>query len=183
MHEMNNHEKYTTKHTNRARWILIFLLAAIAAAGIGWMIGNAVNAGAEDSLAKCWILCKPGDYVNVRRTPSKNAMPVGSLECGDWFLTDGRSADGWIRCYGIGEYGEGWIWCGYVAETEPEIVMETYACVAPGRVACRKWMGGPKTSNPWMKNGSIVTVYAIAGEWACTARGFVRAEYLEVSPQ
>lgn len=175
---------YNTKKTNRARVILAAALIGILIGGIVYRIAYGAEArAAEEQLATCWILCKPGDYVNVRRTPSKNGMAVGSLECGDWFLTDGRSADGWIRCYGIGEYGEGWVWCGYVAEDEPEIVMETYACVAPGRVACRKWMGGPKTSNPWMKNGSIVTVFAVAGEWACTARGYIRTEFLEESPQ
>lgn len=175
---------YNTKKTNRARLLLAVLLIGILIGGIVYRIAyGAAERAAEEHLATCWILCRPSDYVNVRRTPSKNAAAVGSLECGDWFLTDGKSADGWIRCYGIGEYGEGWIWCGYVAEETPVTVMETYACVAPGRVACRKWMGGPQTSNPWMKNGSIVTVYAIAGEWACTARGYIRAEFLEESPQ
>ena len=59
----------------------------------------------EESLVKCWVLCKPGSQVNIRRTPDKRGQEVGFLEVGDWFLTDGSSANGYIRVYGIGEYG------------------------------------------------------------------------------
>ena len=62
-----------------------------------------------EGLVKCWVMCKPGSQVNVRRTPSKSAQEVGFLETGDWFLTDGSSSNGFIRVYEIGEYGEGWI--------------------------------------------------------------------------
>ena len=137
----------------------------------------------EEALVKVYALCKPGSQVIVRRTPAKNAMEVGYLEVGDSFLTDGSSSNGYIRCYGIGEYGEGWVYCGYVTEYEPEPVYETYCCVAKTRVACRRWMNGPKTSLPWLTNGSDVQVFYIAGDWACTSRGYIKAEYLEVDPQ
>ena len=138
----------------------------------------------EEQLVTVYTLCKPGSQVIVRRTPAKNAMEVGYLEVGDSFLTDGSSSNGYIRCYGIGEYGEGWVYCGYVTEYEPEPVFETYCCVAKTRVACRRWMNGPKVEHsPWLVNGSDVQVFYIAGDWACTSRGYIKAEYLEVDPQ
>jgi hypothetical protein len=138
----------------------------------------------EEALVKVYALCKPGSQVTVRRTPSKGAQEVGFLEVGDDFLTDGTASNGYIRCYGIGEYGEGWVYCGYVTEYEPEPVFETYCCVAKTRVACRRWMNGPKVDrSPWLTNGSNVIVFSIADGWACTSRGYIRAEYLEVDPR
>ena len=62
-------------------------------------------------------------------------------------------------------------------------MFETYACVAPTRVACRRWMNGPRTQNPWLMNNSLVQVFYMTEEWAVTSRGFIRSEWLEVSPQ
>ena len=175
---------YNTNRDKRARRILLILLAAVIIGGAAYMIGTrAISEAAEDQLIRCWILCKPGSQVNVRRTPGKNAMEVGFLEVGDSFLTDGDSKNGFIRCYGIGEYGEGWIYCGYVATEEPKAVFTRCVCVAKNRVACRKWMDGPKTSLPWLKNGSFVEVFHTADGWACTSRGYIRAEWLEASPE
>ena len=174
------HNDYNTKNSRRTRRILLIVLAILAVA-LGYV--SAINDGsAEERLAKVWILCKPGSQVIVRRTPAKAAMEVGQLEVGDCFMTDGKSANGYIRAYGIGEYGEGWIYAGFVAETEPVAVFDTYCCVAKNRVACRRWMNGPKTQNPWLKNGSDVQVFYIAGEWAVTSRGYIRSEWLEADP-
>ena len=156
----------------------LVLAVCVFFAQYGWM-----QARAEETLGTCWILCKPGSRVNVRRTPDLDGQVVGFLEVGDDFRTDGVSSNGWIRCYGIGEFGEGWVYCGYVAEEQPVEVNETYVCVAKSQVACRKWMGGPQTENPWLRNGRDVLVYFIAGDWAITARGYIRAEWLEVDPQ
>lgn len=179
-----NNNNYNMPNNNKARKLLIFLLILIAAAGIVYLAAlNAGAAAAEDRLARMWILCKPGSQVTARRTPSKTAMEVGYLECGDWILVDGVTKNGYARVYGVGEYGEAWVYSGYIAEEEPVEVNMTYCCVAPARVACRRWMYGPKTSNPWLKNGSTVRVYSIAGEWAVTARGYIKSEYLEADPQ
>lgn len=181
---MNNRENYSTSKDKKARKLLIFLLILVVVAGTIYLAAlNAGLARAEARLAKCWALCKPGSQVTLRRTPSKRAAEVGYLECGDWFMTDGVSSNGYIRVYGIGEYGEAWIYCGFVATEEPVEVNMRYCCVAPNRVACRRWMDGPQTQNPWLKNGSDVKVYAIAGEWACTARGYIKSEFLEADPE
>ena len=175
---------YNTDKTNRTRFWLIVLLAAVILGGIVFKLACDANAEeAEDQLVTCWVMCQPGDYVNVRRTPGKRAAEVGRLESGDAFQTDGTSSDGWIRCYGIGEYGEGWIYCGYVVTEEPVTVFQRYVCVSNGRVACRRWMGGPQTRNPWIRNGSNVDVFLMADGWAVTSRGYIRSEYLEADPE
>lgn len=160
---------------NAGKGILIIILIIMAV----------MTAGAEetDGLTRRWILCKPGSQVNVRRKPSKKAEAVGFLEVGDWFWTDGSSRDGWIRCCGVGEYGEGWIYGGYVAEEEPVEICQRYVCVANNRVACRRWIDGPKTSAPWLKNGSTVEVFYVADGWAMTSRGYIRSEWLEADPE
>ena len=175
---------YNTNNNSKARRVLILLLIAVIVAGVAYTL--ALNSGAkalEERLARVWILCKPGDYINVRRSPSKNSMEVGRLDPGDSFMTDGVSSNGFIRCYGVGEYGEGWVYCGYVSIYEPKEVFETYVCVAPNRVACRRWMEGPKTQNPWLRNGSTVQVFMMTEEWAVTSRGFIKSEWLEASPE
>ena len=176
---MNHRNKYSIFDKEK---IVAFIALIIILILIGFGIGSYVKG--EEELVKCWIMCKPGSQVNVRRTPRKGAMEVGFLEAGDWFMTDGTSSDGWIRCYGIGEYGEGWVYCGYVCTEEPVKVFERYVCCAKTRVACRRWMNGPKIDGaPWLTNLSTVDVFYIADGWACTSRGYIMADYLEVSPR
>ena len=179
------------KHYNTIQKEKAIFSIAIAAVILVVVIALSVTlCKGEESLVKCWVMCKPEthdhtiNYVHVRRTPSKNGMEVGYLDTGDWFMTDGTSADGWIRCYDIGEYGEGWVYCGYVVTEEPEVINETYVCCAPKRVAIRRWMNGPQVSGaPWLTNLSTVYVYYIADGWACTNQGYIKAEYLEASPK
>ena len=177
--------KYNTPNENRASAILIFLLLVIIAAGMGWIIGNAANAGAEGRLATCWTMCKPGTQVNVRRQPSKNSRAEGYLDAGDPIRTDGESRDGWIHVYGVGEAGEGWVYCGYVATEKPQVIGRRYVCVATKRLAIRKWMGGPQVDGraKWLNNGEHVEVFLIADGWAMTSRGYVRSEWLEEDPE
>ena len=183
-HRKDLQMNYNTNSTNRARKALIILACAVILAGIVFRIAYGATLEAMDGkMVKVWILCKPGSQVNVRRGPSKNAMTVGYLEVGDSFMTDGTGENGYIHCYGIGENGDGWVYCGFVATEEPEAVYERYVCVAKTRVACRRWMDGPKTENPWLKNGSNVQVFHIAGEWACTNRGYIKSEWLEADPE
>jgi hypothetical protein len=165
------------------RKIIPFVLTCVVLFTSVFMLWqNHLAASAEDSFVTCWVMCKPGSRVNVRRTPG--GKEIGYLECGDWFETDAVEADGWIRVYGIGEYGEGWVYCGYVVTEEPEVINETYVCCAPKRVAIRRWMGGPQVNGcAWLTNLSTVYVYYIADGWACTNQGYIKAEYLEVSPQ
>jgi hypothetical protein len=140
---------------------------------------------AEDVTTTCWALCQPGDHVNLRIDPKKDSASVGWLECGDSFQTDGESINGWLRVLDAGEC-ECWIYSGYVIEEQPEKIGENYVCVARDRVACRRWVDGPQIRInghlSWLKNGSTVSVFYIAGDWAVTSRGYIRAEWLEVDP-
>ena len=155
---------------------ILIILAAV----IGLMIGRA---GASDEPATCWIMCKPGSLVNVRRTPDGRGQEVGFLEAGDSFRTDGVSKNGYIRALDIGENGDAWIYCGYVVTEKPEKIGERYVCVAKNRVACRRWVDGPQIQGRgWLVNGSNVDVFFIADGWACTSRGYIQAEWLEADP-
>lgn len=35
--------------------------------------------------------------------------------------------------------------------------------------------------SPWLTNGQFVDVFLMADGWAVTSRGYIRAEYLDVS--
>ena len=135
-----------------------------------------------EQLATCWIMCKPGSRVEIRATPDKGGISEGWLDCGDSFETDAETKNGWIHCYGVGDAEEGWIYLGYVTTQKPEEIGERYVCVANYRAACRKWMAGPQIeSAPWIYNGQYCQVLVSDGEWAITNRGYIRAEWLEVS--
>ena len=178
---MKHRNYYTTLNKKR---IAFFALICVVLAAVVYHVHLAnITAAAEDATVRAYIMCKPGTTVNVRRTPDKQYQDVGFLECGDWFETDATSSKGFFRCYGVGDYGEGWVFNGYVATEEPEIVNEQYVVVANKRVACRRWINGPQISErPWITNGTNVWVYCIADGWAVTSHGYVQAEWLEVDP-
>lgn len=168
---------FSTKPKIRTAFILCMAILAVVI-----IIVMAVGMCKGEEYATVWIMCKPGSQVNVRRTPSENGQIIGFLEAGDSFETDGSSVNGFIRAYGVGE-SDGYIWCGNVVTEEPEECFEQYVCVAKTRVACRRWIDGPQTSLPWLKNGSNVQVFYIADSWACTSRGYILSEWLEVDPE
>lgn len=166
----------------RKQIIMCCLIAIMAVAA--FCLETESCKAAEDQLVKAWVLCKPGSQVNIRRTPDKKGQEIGFLEVGDWFMTDAVSKNGYIRVYGVGDYGEGWIYCGYVATEEPAAVFERYVCVAKTQVACRRWMDGPQIAGAkWLKNGSNVDVFYIADGWAVTSRGYIVSEWLEADPR
>lgn len=131
--------------------------------------------------SNAWILCK--SYVNLRTKPSTSAPTCGQLDVGDGFQTDGKVRNGFIHVLGAGDC-DCWVYSGYVSNGEPVEVNEYYVVVAKQKVICRKYVDGPRISGRrgWMKNGSRVKVYWISGDWALTARGYVRSEWLEVDP-
>ena len=178
---MKNRKYYTIFDKEK---IVAFVAVIVIVAVIAFAVG--MGAHGEDSMAKCWILCKPGEgnYVNVRRDPVKGSPSVGTLRVSDWFLTDGASRNGFIKCYGIGEYGEGWIYSGFVVTEEPVEVFEQYCCVAKNRVAVRRWIGGPQVEGKkWLRNCEDVTVFHMAEGWACTSIGYIKSEWLECDPE
>lgn len=132
-----------------------------------------------------WVICKPGDFVNVRREPAKNSEAVGYLEAGDEFRTDGTVKNGFLKVTPFGENGAGWIFAGFVSEERPEKDGGQYVCTAKKRVACRRWANGPRIRGRagWLYNGGNVRVYYRTGEWSVTSRGYIRSEWLEADPE
>ena len=55
---------------------------------------------------------------------------------------------------------------------------------AKNRVACRRWVDGPQAEingkPSWLVNGSEVKIFYMSEEWACTSRGYIKSEWLEV---
>ena len=61
----------------------------------------------------------------------------------------------------------------------PELVIDVYTMTvwSQGRVACRKWIGGPVRG--WVYDGDTVLVYWKSKEWSVTDHGYIKSEYLE----
>ena len=169
------------KITRKEWYAIIAGFVAVLIALVWFGFGMA----AEQTLT-CWVMCQPGDHVNLRMEPTKDSKCVGWLECGDSFETDTGNKNGWIRVLNRGEC-ECWIYCGYVVTEEPEAIGENYVCVARNRVACRRWVNGPQIEDNgrrrWVVNGSNVGVFYMAEGWAVTSRGYIQSEWLEVDPE
>lgn len=176
---MKHRKHYTTSLSKRIA--LVFL--AVVTACIGWWIGSNECRAAEEKPLTCWAMCKPGSYVTIRRSPQKNAMQVGYLDPLDSFQTDGKTKNGYIHVIDVGN-SEGWVHAGYVVTEEPEAAFEQYYCSSLSRVACRRWISGPRVENyGWIVNGSTVQVFYRTEEWSCTSRGYIKSEFLERDPQ
>ena len=133
-----------------------------------------ISAQAED--ADCWVLCRDADYINIREAPRKRAQIGGRALSAMRLTTDGTERNGFLHVVGVTEAGEGWIHAGYVVYSEPVALGREYMIMAEGRVACRKWIGGPRRS--WVRDGDIVTVYYWTPEWCLTDRGYIRSDYV-----
>lgn len=160
----------------RARKLLFALLCGIIVAGIVMMIFCPAEA------ETMYAMCK--SYVNVRSEPSKNSETIGFLDAGDSFETNGTVRNGYILAQGVGE-SEGWIYAGYASDEKPEKADERYVCVAKNRVACRRWVNGPRIGGKtgWLYNGIDVKVYYRTEKWALTSRGYIASEWLERDPE
>jgi hypothetical protein len=93
-------------------------------------------------------------------------------------MTDSRKKNGFIKVYGIGEFGEGWIHQGYVSWQEPVKVNGYALVVSRGRLAARRCIDGKRRC--WLKNTQKVKVYWITDSWCVTDKGFVKTKYLEM---
>lgn len=135
-------------------------------------------AGAEDRTM--YILCDPKteNHVAIRRSPRKTAEETGRLECGDYVITDGKTKNGYLHVLGVTEYGEGWVFKGYVVDDPPVIERCNASITASGRVMARRYIGGKRAG--WLKVCDEVKVYAMSEEWSVTSRGYIRTKYLEV---
>lgn len=170
-------------------WIRL-ALEILAIVAVVWLLVWAVQGLgiAEDGYeSDAWIICKPGDLVNVRACPSNKSTSIGLYECGYVFRTDWETKNGWIHAINLSlEETEGWIYAGYVSAWEPEWKAgETAVIESDGRVACRRWCDGPRIDGRagWVQPGTQIQVFYQTPEWCVTNRGYIRTEYLGAGAQ
>ena len=176
---MKHHSNYNITIKQRKAFAIISAVIFLITALITYTVSMA------DDTATAWALCKPGAQVNVRRSASKKSEIVGYLEVTDEFRTDGKTRNGFLHVISMGEYGDGWVYLGFVSTEKPEPVFENYCVIARNRVACRRWCDGPQVAGKlgWIYNGSDVTVFYVGDGWAVTSRGYIKAEFLECDPR
>ena len=138
----------------------------------------AVSSLAETNEFSAWVICQPNDYVRVRMNPSRKSQSVGYADAGDQIIVDGTTKHGYLKCYGIGEMGEGWIHSGYVVYDEPQKVNCKATVVSKVRLAARKYIYGKVRK--WLHNLDEIKVYWLSDDWCVTDKGFVKTEFLEM---
>lgn len=139
----------------------------------------AIGALAEETLTEAWVLCQPDSYINIRARANSRSEKAGYLLSGDRIWIDGKTADGFAHCDRMtNEAGEGWVYAGYIVFEEPKEINRRCRIQANGRVAARRTIDGERRT--WLINGSEITVYQTAGEWAVTDEGFIKTEYIDL---
>lgn len=142
------------------------------------LVFNFCACAKSDDTLTVWILCKPGDYVNVRATPSTNAEQIGYLDPCDEITIDVNAKNGFFPITYPTFEREGYVSCRYVSTEKPEWKNgQVYSVSCNTRVAARRWMDGPRVS--WLVNGTEVQVFYYTPTWCVTNRGFIKTEYLE----
>ena len=174
-----NQRHYTTC-SPLTKAILLILVVLIAFAVYHIQL-NRLEARAEETTTKAWVMIRPNDYVFLRQWPSRKATEAGFVDPGDMVEIDGKTKDGFAH---VVYPTDAWIWAGYLVFEEPRTINEQYVVVSKTRLACRRWISGPTVqSKPYLVTGSTAYVYFEADNWCCTDRGFVRSEWLEADPQ
>lgn len=159
--------------------LLVALLEIILIVLVVWFVISILDSVSfADELITAYVLCQPNDYINVRMNPSRHSMIVGYAEVAYSFLTDMVTRNGFVKCYGIGEMGEGWIHKGYVVYDEPVEVNKNGYSISKAKLAARKCIGGKVRK--WLHNLDGFKVYWMSDEWCVTSRGFVKTEFVEL---
>ena len=155
--------------------ILVAALAAVVLAGVFRMAAT----GRADT-ATAWVICQPGDYVNIRENASRKSAAVGRLDPGDAVEITGEGRNGFaeIRDLTLETAGGAWVYAGYIVFDEPEWYGDEMVVIGTARVAARRNCCGEVRS--WLQPGTEVQVFWKTEEWCVTNRGFIRTEYLEV---
>lgn len=168
------HRQYSTKSRRIAILILSLMLAAA-----GFVTASAViRARAEGATIQAWVMCQPEDWVNARRQPSTRSESLGRLETGYPLRLDGKTKNGFARAEVALEESTAWVYAGYISMEEP--IWQggaTRVIRANGRVACRKYIDGPRRC--WVTDGSYVRVWWETPSWCVTDKGFIRTEFIQ----
>lgn len=156
----------------------VLIMLWLIVSGI-WMVTSL--AGAEPITEQVWVLCDPDSYVTLREGPGKRKAEFGGVMCGAELWTDNRTKNGFLHVLEIpAEESEGWISSRYVIYDRPAEVNRAMQIRGDGRVALRKWVGGP--AKGWILPGETLTVWWMSPSWAVTSRGYIRSEFLEAIP-
>ena len=171
---MNSFRKHKLlKHIDVIFEVLIFVLIIVAAV---FLLER--NARSED-LTEAYIICVPGDQVNIRSHPNTKREPEGWLDPGDMVYLDGKKKSGFMHCVGLTtEAGEGWVHKGYLVDEEPVYLNQNATIISRGRLAARKYVNGKRTR--WLKPLATVKIYYWTSEWAVTNCGYIKSKYLEL---
>ena len=160
------------RECNRATLIAAWVLVAVLA------IAVVAQAATDKDTVTAWVVCQPGDYVNVRLKPTTKSESIGRFETGYTAEVTGKTKDGFAHVKVSLEYDEGWIHAGYLVFDEPVWKAGAlYVVRSNGRVACRKYVDGPRRC--WVVDGSTLQVFWMAGEWAVTNKGFIKSEFIQ----
>lgn len=145
-----------------------------------WWAAPALADEIEDpeELTEMFVICQPDSFVNIRARASKHAYLEGRLYLGDSVFVDAWHGS-WAHCVNLGcEAGEGWVNVGYLAEMEPDVLVEAVQMrTTKANVNTRYCIGGKRRSC-LRKRGTVVTVCAISDEWAVTNVGLIQANLL-----
>ena len=126
-----------------------------------------------------FIICNPKSHVNVRKSAKKGSDEIGRLYAGDSVTVDGMTKNGFVHCVNMSnEWGEGWVYKGYLVQEKPIITGESARISANGRVKCRRYVNGKRQG--WARDGDTVKVYAYTSEWALTSKGFIKTEFIDL---
>lgn len=164
------------------RLFVIFLLAAVIVLCILMFHDVLIAPGhAEqpEGTTAAYVICTPGDYVNIRPRPNKKGDEIGRFEPGEVVYLDGVRKGEYLHCVGLRlEDTEGWVHMGYVLYDPPEEIGRPGRIVAKGRVAARKNVNGRRTR--WLKPGTELTVHYWSNEWCLTSKGYVQSQFVEI---
>jgi len=172
------------RDTDLCKWLIVIIELAMIVAAVWFCIYLYTTAGFAEGAEwqEAFIICKPGDYVNIRPHPNKKCEELGRLDAGDRIMLDGKKKNGYLHCVDLTmEQSEGWVFAGYVVNTRPERMDREATVVSIGRLAARRYVDGKRTK--WLKPGTVVTVWFRSDEWCVTNYGYIMTEYLELEGQ
>ena len=163
------------------KWVITLIeILVIAAVIYGIVVGSQSIGFSEGVYAKGYIICQPGDYVNVRWSPKVAHNECGQLIAGDEILLDGETKNGFALCDdAISETGTAWVYTGYIVFDEPKNLHGQTAIVSSNyRLAARTSCTGEVRK--WLHNGDVVQVFWWSEEWCVTNYGFVKTQYIDL---
>ena len=156
-----------------------FIFIFVVVMAVVMLIQASGLAEPEEDWTGAYVICQPGDYVNIRPHPNKKGDVVGRFEAGERLYLDGKKSGSYLHCVGLRlEVDDGWIHKGYVVLDEPEEVDADARINSKGRVAARRSVGGDRRM--WLKRNERIHVFYWTDEWCLTNRGYVQSQYVEL---